>query len=965
MIERDPVYFGLFLVALALLITGIVILVARFRGQITASDFVEFSPNTVLDLNEHDYAVMLIKHGGRLLFANRKTNEIFKLTKTELSLERLSQHTQPDGVFLGLCAAEGQARFTVNGRLIEGTSFALPSGVIGEDDRSILVTLRVPNISMDNAGQELFSINDLGIITAINQEMVASLELDEVIEAIFKSVKYLISLDYAQLMVLSASTEKPPNYFSLDIGLGAGRVDKSNLDECIDPRYSAYIRQSCAPLLIPDIESFRDIRPPPKKNRVPFNSYIGLPLILADELVGILEIASLSSNAFTQNDLEILQLLANQAAVVLHSARLFQDEQKRIRELSGLAKLAQAVGALGDQQDLFARLVESIAPLLDVEILGFLIYDDSRDHLSAQSPFLGVPNDFIPLYRILVTPESKAYSILSSNDVIVSTNPLNDIRLQELGITDMMQAISIRDTVFVPLTSVGGKLGYLQVANKKDGSHIDGDDVRLLTIISGQAATIIENSNLLHQSQERAQKAETLRRIAILTGSVATLDEVLTYAVHELAKLLKADIGMIMLLDENRAELNLHAPSIYGMSEINASQLWRISMSDPDYRSTVTGSQREVLSVNIDDATGTLPIYRSIINRLRLRSFIAVPIVIRQGGVGEILLGSGDEVFFDQNDLTMLVTAAGQLAGTLEKSILYTQTDETLRRRVEQLLAMTRVARELNTHLDLEHPLNLIYRELLSTTQSQCGKLILFNFDENSAEHLEVLVQLGEVSEESLSNVEQYVVNHDEPFTIHDYLHLDQNQVDSDIKPPHPDIRSSLIIPIRFREEVTGIIHLHSKDPRKYDDTALEIAQSLATQAAMALGNARRYQDQVQQTDLLRRRVETLEKLLEISGSIFPDQPIDKALEAIARGIQESTPFNVVVIDMFNRHDETVTTTGAAGLSSENLEQMRNDPRSWKSIEQLMKVDFRYGRTYFIPYDQKPIALPEFFPRVD
>ena len=73
-------------------------------------------------------------------------------------------------------------------------------------------------------------------------------------------------------------------------------------------------------------------------------------------------------------------------------------------------------------------------------------------------------------------------------------------------------------------------LGYLQVADKKDGSSFDQDDLRKLTIISGQAATLIENLILVRQSQERALRSEALRRIASLTGSVATLDEILSFS---------------------------------------------------------------------------------------------------------------------------------------------------------------------------------------------------------------------------------------------------------------------------------------------------------------------------------------------------------------------------------------------------------------------------------------------------
>jgi GAF domain-containing protein len=203
------------------------------------------------------------------------------------------------------------------------------------------------------------------------------------------------------------------------------------------------------------------------------------------------------------------------------------------------------------------------------------------------------------------------------------------------------------------------------------------------------------------------------------------------------------------------------------------------------------------------------------------------------------------------------------------------------------------------------------------------------------------------------------MLNQEEPITIHDYLHLPSEQIGKGISPPHQEIRSSLIVPIRFREHAAGIIHLHSKDPGKYDDTAIEIASSLATQATIAIGNAQRYQVQVQQTDLLRRREETLDKILVASVYLLKDQPLKKALEAIAVGIQESTPFNVVTIGVFNRHERSITPTVCIGIDLETDGKLRDQTRSWEIIEQLLKADYRYGHIYFIPQDLKPISLPD------
>ena len=77
----------------------------------------------------------------------------------------------------------------------------------------------------------------------------------------------------------------------------------------------------------------------------PVRSYIGLPLVAGGEqLVGTLEAGLTSAETYTQQDLEVLQLIAGQAAIAIRNASMLEEEQRRAAELSGLADLSQALG---------------------------------------------------------------------------------------------------------------------------------------------------------------------------------------------------------------------------------------------------------------------------------------------------------------------------------------------------------------------------------------------------------------------------------------------------------------------------------------------------------------------------------------------------------------------------------------------------------------------------------------------
>ena len=134
----------------------------------------------------------------------------------------------------------------------------------------------------------------------------------------------------------------------------------------------------------------------------PVQSYLGLPLIADQQLVGTLEIGHLSAGVLGQHDYDLVQLVAAQAAYSIRNALVFASEQNRAAELNSLANLAQVFSASQDYTNLISRLVETIAPLFSVEILGFLLYDENKRTLEGQIPFQGLPRHIVEIYRTTI-----------------------------------------------------------------------------------------------------------------------------------------------------------------------------------------------------------------------------------------------------------------------------------------------------------------------------------------------------------------------------------------------------------------------------------------------------------------------------------------------------------------------------------------------------------------------------------
>jgi len=918
------------------------------------------------EINASSDAILLVQAGGRVLYTNQQAREWFRHQEEVPNLERLARCTRPSDIFLELCASEGQARFSLNGRLVDGTSYSIPaisrngshSGSGVNVRKVMLVALRRPQVTSIKAGESGISDQALDIFAELSRAMAASLDLDKTLQTILESVERLIPSDALEITIWDPIKQNLIPYRFV------GSVGVDRHIEMVVERYSAesgysgFLVTQRQPLSISDVDNFRDIRPVIDRKQYPYSSYLGIPLQIAGELVGTLELASLNKEAFSLNDLEVLRILSGQAAVALKNALLFQGEQKRVLELSGLARLAHAVGALGDTQDLYERLVDGITPLLEVKTLGFLIYKESHRLLVAQKPFIGIPVPMLDLFRVTIQPGSPAEEIWLSNEVILAQNAPEDTRLEALGLNHMAQAAGIQNTILMPLTSAGRPLGYLQVADKKNGLLFDQDDLRILTIITSQVATIIENATLVKESQERVQRSEALRRVASLAASVATLDEILNFSLKELARLLRVDVGTIYLLDENIGELRVHKESLFGIPDELVGQLGRIAMTDPQFRTTVTASQNPFVTSNISESGETNPIYSALEKTLQVVSVVVVPLVVQNQGVGEMLLGSRTASFFDRSDLTLVSTTASQLSNALEKSMLLTQTDESLQRRVVQLLSLMRVSRELNTTLDLEHLLQLVYDEALRTTRADCGSISLFDLTLDVSVPPRVLMHIGDAPNGKSSALEEKVIGGGEPFIV-DEFGQPSDQPEILLYPPHAGVQSSLVVPITFQGRIAGVVHLHARTVGQFDDTSLEIAQSLAVQAAIALGNAQRYQEQKLRTELLNRRVETMTTLLETSHSLQSGQSFEQSLEAIAFGIQDATPFSIVMISVYDRKNGNLIQTASAGIPLEKMEELKNEPQSWGMIQKALKPEYRFSRSYLMTGDGRPFWPPD------
>ncbi len=933
---------GLVLLLIGLVVPVLVWVFLRLLPRHEAASGIIPAPASEFESQSTD-AVLVVQMGGRVEYISHLARQWFELQEGEVpDLERLARRVRPSGEFLELCASEGQKRFSVNGRLTDAVSYRVPGF-----NPVMLLSLRSMDLGtvLDGAESGQFSSSIFKIVSEFGQTIPASLDLEATLRAIFQNVGRLVSADVIEIKLDDPESQATAvyRYEESESGPLAVRTGRSQLGDY----FYEILKSERRLLFAPDGRVQKEEAPSLVR------SYIGIPLLADDTLLGTLEVGQITTSGLTRQDSELLQLIGGQAAVAIRNARRFQVEQERVAELSGLAKLSQAAGDIQEPKELFAHLVETIAPLFNVEIVGFLLYHETENLLEGQVPFHGLPSNVVAVYRSVIQPEGPSAQILNNQQPILSMDAPGDSSVRDLGLHDIAQLASVREMALVPLLSGGRLIGYLQLSNHRNGLNpFSADELRLANIVAGQAATIIDNALLVQDARQRGQRSESLRRIASLVASSATLDEVLQFSVQELAGLLRADVAAVYLLDGQTHELRAHLNSVWGVSPEIARTLERMEVGDRELRrATVSGTQRPFLSGRLSVDERVSPIYRRIIDTVRVESVILVPLLARERSVGELMLGSRVADYFNSNDMQVLSTAVGLLAAAVEGASLLDQTDETLRRRVGQLTAITHVARELNASMDASRLLEVIHEQSIQMTHADCGTILLFDPASDAFEP-RVTYRLGCPVDEPLTSLTRQALVQREPLLVSDF--------ESDLlTPPHDDVRSALAAPITHQGKTLGVINLHSHSPNFFDQFALETLQTLALQAAVALGNARRFQEQSVAAEQLKNRATALTRLAEIISTTNFERPLDKSLLAIASAIQQATPFQIALLSIYEPESGLLQRLAGVGMPAETLEELLSRKQPFQSIQQLLRPEFKIGHSYFVPADQTPVMPAE------
>ncbi|MEO1442457.1 MAG: GAF domain-containing protein, partial [Chloroflexota bacterium] len=392
--------------------------------------------------------------------------------------------------------------------------------------------------------------------------------------------------------------------------------------------------------------------------------------------MGMLMVANKRGLAgFTNQDLQNLQILVAQAAIVVENARLFQREMRHDTELVGLQEITHAIGALSNEDEVYvySDINTRIAGLMSIQMCGVLLYDEVQNYLVAQPPFYGIGEDIIGDYAIDLSQNDVLMELWEESDFWYTNRAMADTVVFSAGMAEMAELAGVEKTLFASLTAGGRKIGVIEVSNKLDGSDFNDNDARLLMIFATQAAAIIENARLVQEVQRRADEANRLRVIAERAGNLVTMQETLAPVLSEVARLTESQLTYLSTIEPGGA-LVTHPRAVFG-AELDSPL--RFDVGTDGFEELVSSLQQPLI---LNDAGESSPYYRAI-KQMHIQRMVIVPLFIGERSLGELIIANRERPYTNL-DVDMLTGVAAQFASTIDRVRLFEEAEENLNRRV-------------------------------------------------------------------------------------------------------------------------------------------------------------------------------------------------------------------------------------------------------------------------------------------
>jgi signal transduction histidine kinase len=583
-----------------------------------------------------------------------------------------------------------------------------------------------------------------------------------------------------------------------------------------------------------------------------------VPMLRHGEAVGTISVTRREPGGFTDDEIALLQTFADQAVIAIENVRLFKELEARNRDLTATGEVLQVISrSPTDVQPVLDVIARSAARLCEGDPATVFGFDGALIRVLALPEVTHeTAEEFARRFPRPADRESLPGWALLDRAVVHIPDVESDPRLSP-ALLHRARLRGFRSVVVTPMLRDGEPVGAIGVTRREPRAFSDAH-LALLQTFAEQAVIAIENVRLFKELEARnraltealEQQTATSEVLKVISRSTFDLQPVLETLIESAVRLCGADKGLIY-----RQDGGLYRAAVsYGHSP----QWKQVIEQYPIAQDRTSATGRAVLErqvVHIHDILAD-PGYRWAENHRgeqdMHRTILAVP-MLREGAViGVIVIRRTRVDPFTDKQIELVTTFADQAVIAIENVRLFQELEtrtHDLTRSVGELRALGEIGQAISSTLDLQTVLRTIVARATQLSGTEAG--VIYEYDERrevflprATEHLEAEivetmlatpVRKGEGATGRLAEVR-------EPIQLPDILAAPaESRVRGSLV--HAGYRALLAVPLTREGNLLGALTVIRKATGDFAPEIIELLRTFATQSALAIQNARLFQE--------------------------------------------------------------------------------------------------------------------------
>ena len=539
----------------------------------------------------------------------------------------------------------------------------------------------------------------------LNQTLAAintMLDLDKVLDTILEHILQVVEHDTANIMLIEDGIAR----IVRTRGYIERKLDPEHLKETIyfevnDTPNLRHVVETGQAYIIHDVSSF------PSWVKTVYTdwiqSHIAIPILLEEKTIGFLNLDSDTPNFFDEKHIDSLQVFANQAAIAIHNARLFEKVQEQNRVLLTLHRARTKIASSLELEVVLEAISEELAQLLQVECCAISEWNLENDTLPVL--FQYDPNGIFkhldedveadyPLDEYFLSKQ-----VLEENQILQYTISKEEIDTAEKA---YMERFGLKTVLKIPIVANHVVLGMADIEDSRHERVFTEDEISLAQLLLNQAAAAVENARLFqhlekaaieltrmtavleNEVEERKQSeaaeykqrilAEALVKTASTISRSLNLDEVLELILEQAEEVIPHDSANIMLVEGGFARI-VHAR---GYTERGVDLEWlkqetyfKIADVADLLEAYETGEPYVIPDVN------AYPSWLGTQTTTWVRTHLTIPICTKSQTIGFLKLDSSIPNYFSANDIEILRAFADHAAIAIQNARLFQEAENT------------------------------------------------------------------------------------------------------------------------------------------------------------------------------------------------------------------------------------------------------------------------------------------------